>query len=98
MTASYRNLISLFVSVHPTGTINQMDFYPEPSTLWSLQKEDKIASCEVRFVPNGTEIRVTRNRQLLWSRIFENGDDALKEAAEERERMMGCGWTNHAAM
>ena len=38
------------------------------------------------------EIRVLRNEQLLWSRIFENGDLVLGEAEEERKRMVKDGW------
>ena len=68
-------------------------FDPSPSTLWKLTVEGKLASCEVRFVPLGTEVRVLRNGKLLWSRIFEHRDDALKEAEEERRRMVATGWT-----
>lgn len=73
-------------------------FDPEPSTLWSLQRDDKLASCAVRFVPNGVEVKVVRNGNLLWSRIFENGDDALREAEEERERTVSEGWIEHVTI
>ena len=71
-------------------------FDPAPSTLWILTRDDNLASCEVRFVPNGTGVKVLRNGTLLWSRIFENGDQALKEAEEKQERMVADGWLARA--
>ena len=71
-------------------------FDPAPATLWTLIRDDKRASCEIAFVPSGTEIRVMREGRLLFSRVFASGDEALKEAGEERERMMAAGWrTTH---
>jgi hypothetical protein len=67
-------------------------FDPSPSTLWTLQRDGKVASCEVRFVPIGNEVRMLRNGSLLVSQIFESGDEALTWADEERERMLGEGW------
>ena len=67
-------------------------FDPSASTLWVLSREETISSCEVRFVPGGVQIEVTRNRKLLWSRIFEAGDQALREAEEEKQRMVNDGW------
>ena len=57
-----------------------MTTYPfdaQPSTLWTLRREEKVAACEVRFVPIGVEVRMLRNGSLLMSRIFPNGDEAL---------------------
>jgi hypothetical protein len=68
-------------------------FDPSPSTLWTLHRDEKTAAAEVRFVPAGVEIRVLRNGKRLFSRIFDNGDDALKEAEEERTRMIAQGWS-----
>ena len=33
-----------------------------------------------------------QNGKRLFSRIFEDGDDALKEAEEERQRMLAEHW------
>jgi hypothetical protein len=65
---------------------------PQPATLWTLTRDHTVASAKVRFVPNGVEVKVTRKGKLVWSRIFETGDLALKEAEEERRRMMDDGW------
>jgi len=68
-------------------------FDPSPSTLWTLHLDGKIASCDVRFVPIGTEVRMFRNGSLLMSRIFESGDEVLAWAEEERQRMLGHDWS-----
>jgi hypothetical protein len=64
-------------------------FDPDPSMLWSVQLDEKIAGCELRFVPIGVEVRIFRNGNLLMSRIFPNGDQALAWAEEERTRLIG---------
>jgi hypothetical protein len=71
-------------------------FDPSPSQLWSLTRDEKVASCEVRFVPNGVEVRVLRNGKRLFSRTFPSGEEALKEAEEERERMIIGGWIDES--
>jgi hypothetical protein len=68
-------------------------FDPSPSTLWTLHRDCKVASCDVRFVPLGNEVRMLRNGALLMSRIFENGEEALAWAEEERQRMLGPDWS-----
>jgi hypothetical protein len=60
--------------------------------LWSLHRDGKAASCEVRFVPQGTEVRMLRAGSLLMSRIFSSGKDALAWAEEEQERLVADGW------
>jgi hypothetical protein len=66
---------------------------PSPSTLWTLHRDGKIASCDVRFVPIGSEVRMFRNESLLMSRIFRSGDEALAWAEEEQARLFNNGWT-----
>ena len=67
-------------------------FDPHPAHLWTLTRDDQIASCDVRFVRSGVEVRVLRKGTRLFSRIFDNGDDALTEAREEQLRMLADGW------
>ena len=67
-------------------------FDPSPSTLWSHHRDGKVAFCEVRFVPNGNEVRMLRNGALLMSRIFSTDDDALAWAEEERLRLLAHEW------
>lgn len=68
-------------------------FDPSTSTLWNLHRDGKVASCEVRFVPLGSEVWMLRNGSLLMSRIFESGEEALAWAEEERERVLVGGWS-----
>jgi UDP-N-acetylglucosamine 2-epimerase len=71
-------------------------FDPQPSTLWTLHRDGKVASCDLRFVPTGTEVRILRNGGLLYSRIFATGEDALTWAEEERNRMIAGAWATNA--
>jgi hypothetical protein len=52
-----------------------------------------VASCDVRFVPLGSEVRMLRNGSLLASQIFFSGEKALAWAREEYQRMVGAGWS-----
>jgi len=45
----------------------------------------------VPFVPVGVEARVMRNGTLLHARVFATGEEALKEAEEERTRTLEGG-------
>jgi hypothetical protein len=67
-------------------------FDPSPATLWSLTSDEKFASCEIAFVPIGVKARVMRNRKLLYSRIFSNGDDAVAWAEEKRQGHLAKRW------
>jgi hypothetical protein len=57
-----------------------------------LLADRKVASCEVRFVPLGNEVRMLRNGSLLMSRTCERGDEALAWSEEGRQRMLGHDW------
>jgi hypothetical protein len=69
-----------------------LPFDPSPSTLWSLHRDGKVASCDVRFVPLGSEVRMLRNGSLLMSRIFSSGEEAMVWAEEERQKLQAAGW------
>jgi hypothetical protein len=65
-------------------------FDPSPTTLWTLTDNEKSSPpCEVAFVPNGVQAKVMRDGELLYSRIFSNGDEAWAE--EERQGHLGKG-------
>lgn len=64
-----------------------------PSPLWTLHLDGKAASCDVRFVPIGIEVRVFRNGRLLYARTFPTGDEALLWAEEERVQLAERGWS-----
>ncbi len=66
---------------------------PCPALLWTLHGDGKVASCEVRLVPTGSDVRMLRGGSLLMSRIFPIGEEALAWAEEERTRLTESGWT-----
>ena len=66
---------------------------PCPSVLWTLQRGGRVASCEVRLVPTGSDVRMLRNGSLLMSRIFPTSEEALGWAEEEHTRLTESGWT-----
>jgi hypothetical protein len=49
--------------------MRRFPFDTDPSILWTLTLDNKLASCEVHFLPNGTEMRVLRDGRLLFSRV-----------------------------
>ena len=70
-----------------------MLFDPSPALLWTMRGDDaKVASCELGFSPLGAEIRVLRDKLLLYSRVLPTGEEALAWAEEERQRLVAQGW------
>lgn len=67
-------------------------FDPSPATLWSVTDDEKLASCEVRFVPIGVKGTVMRNGKLLDARTFPTGDEALEWANEEHRTLLAQDW------
>ena len=76
--------------------LSPFPFDPAPFTLWTLHLNGVTASCEVRFVPLGSEVRMLRNGSLLLSQTFPTGDHALAWAAEERKRLQVKWWQARA--
>lgn len=67
-------------------------FDPSPAMLWTLTNGEKLASCEIAFVPIGVKATVTRNGKLLYARTFPTGDEALEWAAGEQKELLEKGW------
>ena len=67
-------------------------FDPAPGMLWTLTQDDKVASCEIAFVPIGVEARILRDGKLLYARTFANSDDTLAWAEAERKEHLARGW------
>jgi hypothetical protein len=59
----------------------------------TLTNGEKLASCEIAFVPIGVKATVMRNGKLLYARTFPTGDKALEWAEEERVKMLVQGWS-----
>jgi len=70
-------------------------FDPLPTVIWTMHRPDsKVASCELGFTPLGPEVRVLRDRTVLYSRIFAAGHEALAWAEEERRELLRKGWVD----
>jgi hypothetical protein len=67
-------------------------FDPAPGILWTLTKEGREASCDIRFVPIGVEARIKRNGKLLYARTFPLAVETLEWAEEERQEHVASGW------
>jgi hypothetical protein len=52
-------------------------------TLWTLRRNGRIAQADVREIEGvGIELRYTWDGELMFSRVFRDGADLLKEAAQ----------------
>jgi hypothetical protein len=69
-----------------------LPFDPSPTIFWTLTNGEKLAFCEVAFVPHGVQAKVLRNGKLLYSRIFSTGDEAVAWVEEERQGHLAKGW------
>jgi hypothetical protein len=67
-----------------------------PSRLWTLAKEGRTMTGQVRLVPYGIEIDILRDGSVLVTRAFESGDEALAWAEEKRAARAAEGWTEPA--
>jgi hypothetical protein len=65
----------------------------QPTPLWTLAKDGRTVVCQVRLVPYGIEIDLVRDGDLLITRTFESGDEALAWAEEKRATRAADGWT-----
>jgi len=61
--------------------------------LWTLTQDDKVASCEIAFVPIGVEARILRDGKLLYARTLANSDDTVAWAESERKGHLANDWT-----
>jgi len=69
----------------------------QPTTLWTLRKAERLASCRVKLVPYGVEVDVLADGALIVTRVFENGDEALAWAEEKRAARAAQGWRTDEA-
>ena len=66
---------------------------PDPTTLWTLHRDGKVASAVARFNLLGTEVQILRGDKVLYSRTLPSGEEASAWADEERRRMVETeGW------
>ncbi|MGE5244200.1 MAG: hypothetical protein ACM3SQ_08230 [Betaproteobacteria bacterium] len=64
----------------------------QPTTLWTLGRDGREASCRVRLVPYGIEVDLLRDGATLVTRTFDTGEEALAWAERKRADRMARGW------
>ena len=75
----------------------QQHLLPRRGTLWTLHRNGKTARAVVREIEGfGVELRYYWNDTLMLSRVFKDGTELLKEAADKRFELEGRGWTERA--
>lgn len=64
----------------------------QPTTLWTLRREEREVACLVRLVPYGIEVDIAHDGTVVLTRTFETGDEALAWAADKRAAREAHGW------
>jgi hypothetical protein len=64
----------------------------QPTTLWTLERDGREASCRVRLVPYGIEVDLLRDGAAIVTRTFDNGEEALAWADRKRAVRQAQGW------
>ena len=68
----------------------------QPTPLWSLEREGRRLSCEVKLVPYGIEIILAQDGDAVVTRVFETGEEALAWAGKKKSDREAAGWTQPA--
>ena len=69
----------------------------EPTMLWSLELDGRVASCQATLVPYGIEIHLAYDGETTVTRVFETGDEALAWAEKKRGDREAAGWKTLSA-
>lgn len=64
----------------------------QPTRLWSLEREGREMSCEVKLVTYGIEITLAHDGEAFVTRVFETGEEALDWAEKKRADREAAGW------
>ena len=68
-----------------------------PTRLWSLEREGREMSCEVKLVTYGIEVTLAHDGETFVTRVFETGEEALEWAATKRANREAAGWKQPAS-
>ena len=68
----------------------------EPTTLWSLERDGRVLSCQAKLVSYGIEIHLAYDGETTVTRVFETGDEALAWAETKRGAREAAGWKKPA--
>ena len=69
----------------------------EPTTLWSLERDGRVLSCQVKLVAYGIEIHLAYDGETTVTRVFETGEEALAWAEKKRGDREAAGWKTLSA-
>ena len=69
----------------------------QPTTLWTLERDDRALACTATLVPYGIEINLIVDGAAVVTRVFETGDEALAWAAKKRGDREAAGWKEKTA-
>lgn len=64
----------------------------EPTTLWSLERDGRAVSCQVKLVTYGIEVFLATDGDPVITRVFETGEEALAWADKKRTDREAAGW------
>jgi hypothetical protein len=71
---------------------------PEPPplehALWRLTKGARVVEARARQVPFGIELRISVDRELVWSRVYRDGHGHLlgEESNTKEGEFKALGW------
>ena len=68
----------------------------QPTTLWALERDGRVVSCDVKLVPYGIEVTLAHDGEAVVTRVFETGEEALAWADRKRGDREAAGWTRPA--
>lgn len=57
-----------------------------PTTLWTAEEAGRRTECLTRPVSDGVEIQLISNGAAVYSRVFNDGEEALQFAEDARQR------------
>jgi hypothetical protein len=66
--------------------------HDEPTTLWTVRRENEEVACQVRLVPYGIEVDIAHSGTVVLTRVFETDDEALAWASVKRAAREAQGW------
>ena len=69
-----------------------MPVQDQGTTLWTLMKDGREVTCQVRLVPYGIEVDIIHDGSTLITRTFETDAEALTWAERKREDREAQGW------
>ncbi len=69
-----------------------MHDHEDPTTLWTLRREERELVCQVRLVRYGIEVDLLQDGALSVTRSFDDGEAALAWARARRATCEAEGW------